>query len=162
MTITDFFQQYHDQSNLGNTPENKGQCVGLVELWIRANDLPQIWGNAADIIFNADPKDYNREYAPLIHPVNPGDIVFWNRNLGNGFGHCGIFYSQTGTGFISFDQNWLNDHKAILVNHLWTNILGVLSFKNKAPIPTPPQPNNELEAYKHHVRDLINDLITKL
>ena len=49
-----FLQQYLGRANTGDTPENAGQCVGLVEVWIDVNKHPHIFGNAADLLVNEE------------------------------------------------------------------------------------------------------------
>lgn len=51
--IQDFINTYVGQGNVGNTDGNRGQCVGLVEVWLENLGLPIIWGNACDLANNA-------------------------------------------------------------------------------------------------------------
>ena len=46
------------RNDVGDTSANKGQCVGLVETWIDVFGYPHIWGNAVDLLSNADPNFY--------------------------------------------------------------------------------------------------------
>ena len=80
--------------DVGNTPQNKGECVGLVQLWIAKLGLKHCWGNAKDIFANASPNEYEKvENAPDIYP-DEGDIICWNSTMGNGFGHIAIVISS--------------------------------------------------------------------
>jgi hypothetical protein len=58
MTLDQYVTDETGKPNVGNTPENIGQCVGLVEVWFRDNLDPQVWGNAKDLYDNADPNYY--------------------------------------------------------------------------------------------------------
>ena len=53
--LQSFIAQYTGIANVGDTPQNKGQCVGLIEVWLDLFNLNHIWGNAADLLSNADP-----------------------------------------------------------------------------------------------------------
>src|SRR5664279_2756913 len=65
------------KAGAGDTTANKGQCVGLVEKWADLLKLPHIWGNAADLLSNADKSAYGRiTNTPTNYP-SPGDIVVW-------------------------------------------------------------------------------------
>jgi len=80
--------------DVGNTPQNKGECVGLVQLWIAKLGLKHCWGNAKDIFANASTNEYEKvENAPDIYP-DEGDIICWNSTMGNGFGHIAIVISS--------------------------------------------------------------------
>ena len=46
MILQDFINKYNGKGDVGNTPENKGECVGLVMVWIGDQGLPNIWCNA--------------------------------------------------------------------------------------------------------------------
>lgn len=59
MSINDFITKYTNQPNVGDTDLNKGQCVGLIEIWLDENGLSpdHIWGNAIDLYSNAGLND---------------------------------------------------------------------------------------------------------
>lgn len=60
--LNKFIQVTAGRSNLGDTPQNKGQCVGLIELWTDLLNLPHTWGNAIDLIKDADPNSFEIVY----------------------------------------------------------------------------------------------------
>ena len=90
LLFQDFLTKFNGQQNVGNTPANKGQCVGLIEEWIDNLGLPHVWGNAKDLLANADPDAF--EVIPNTPDNVPqqGDIVVFGSNFNNGDGHCGI------------------------------------------------------------------------
>lgn len=100
-----FIQHYAGKAGVGDTSENIGQCVGLVERWIDTLGLPHVWGNAKDLLDNADPARYG-----IIHnlPENypaVGDIVVWSNTWGGGFGHTGIAVTANVMELTAFEQN---------------------------------------------------------
>ena len=89
-----FIKKYEGVSNVGNTPGNSGECVGLIQVYIAELGLSHIWGHAKDIFANASPNEYEKvENAPDIYP-DEGDIICWNSTMGNGFGHIAIVISS--------------------------------------------------------------------
>lgn len=139
-----FLDKYNGQSNVGNTPENMGQCVGLVEVW---NDeflkFQHEWGNAVDLLKNADtslfdvifndPKDYSQ--FPLC-----GDILVFDSSWGNGFGHTGVIDEATGKDFILFEQNNPEGNPCELIGHPdYVGVLGWLHPKGEKVFVTSNQ-----------------------
>jgi len=107
LNLTDFINKYTGQANVGDTPQNKGQCVGLIEIWLdnlSIND-PHLWGNAKDLLNNADPFKFDIIINTPQNVPEAGDIIVWNSNLGNGNGHTGIFCSGNVNNFNCFEQN---------------------------------------------------------
>ena len=106
MTFKDFLSQYNGQSNVGNTTINKGQCVGLVAVWIDALGLPHVWGNACDLFANADEQFFDKILNTPDAIPQAGDIIVWSAKFNGTVGHTGI---ATGTGdtksFEAFVQN---------------------------------------------------------
>ena len=73
-----FIKKYEGVSNVGNTPGNSGECVGLIQVYIAELGLSHIWGHAKDIFANASTNEYEKvENAPDIYP-DEGDIICWN------------------------------------------------------------------------------------
>ncbi|HEX9504161.1 MAG TPA: CHAP domain-containing protein [Patescibacteria group bacterium] len=101
-----FLGKYEGQGDVGDTTENKSQCVGLIEVWTDFLGLSHTWGNADDLLTNA-----NTTYFQII-PNTPdnipqiGDIVCFSRDFNGTVGHTGI---STGIGdtnnFDLFEQN---------------------------------------------------------
>jgi len=145
MSIDDFINTYNGQTNVGDTPGNNGQCVGLVEKWLDTIGAPHIWGNACDLPKNADPSAYvvtanSATYIPAV-----GDIGCFPAGWGgSSVGHTFIVCHGT-------DQNYLhvfeqNDHLGGGTGNcrLWTlpydpNMVFVHPKVLDAPAP-PPQP----------------------
>lgn len=91
--------------NVGDTPGNRGQCVGLVEVWTDSLGLPHTWGNAKDLLAYADLRSYKVTMnLPTNYPV-PGDIIVWGETWGGGYGHTGIIVTAAVMSFVAFEQN---------------------------------------------------------
>lgn len=122
--ILDFVAKYLDQAGTGDTPENRGQCVGLVEVWLDTNMRPHIWGNAVDLLVNADLKTY-RVYknAPSNYPVW-GDIVVWDGSWGAGYGHTGVVLAATPMRLVVFEQNNPEGHAPQVLTHDYAGVSG--------------------------------------
>ena len=60
-----------------------------------------------------------------------GDIVFWNKNKGGGFGHVAIIYGddQTVNYFYSIESNW-KPLVVTVVQHSYNDVLGFFRLKN--------------------------------
>jgi CHAP domain-containing protein len=103
--LADFIGLYDSKIAVGNTAGNRGECVGLVEVWFDYLGLPHIWGNAKDLLINAPTPPYvvtiNR---PTNYPV-PGDVIVWGDSWGQGFGHTGICVTGHVRDFTAFEQN---------------------------------------------------------
>ena len=106
MNFSEFLNKYNGQQNVGNTTENKGQCVGLVAVWIDALSLPHVWGNAADLFANADEKFFDKILNTPEAIPQAGDIIVWSAKFNGTVGHTGI---ATGTADMNtlecFEQN---------------------------------------------------------
>lgn len=103
-----FFAQYNGQGNIGDTPENVGECVGLIEKWIDFLNLGghHVWGNANQLLADADPKYFQIIYNTPDNVPQIGDIVVLSSDFNGTVGHTGI---STGVGdtntFELFEQN---------------------------------------------------------
>lgn len=106
LTFQEFLNKYNGQMKVGNTPENTGECVGLVSVWIDNLGLPHVWGHARDLINNCDKSKYEVEYNTPTGVPKKGDIIVWSSAMGGGYGHTAI---STGSGdtvkFEVFEQN---------------------------------------------------------
>ncbi len=106
MSFNDFFNQYNGQKNVGNTPQNIGQCVGLIEVYIRGLGLDQVWGNADDLYANAPDASFVKIPNTPTGIPQQGDVIVWSSEFNGGVGHTGI---ATGKGdlntFDCFEQN---------------------------------------------------------
>ena len=106
MTFQSFLEKWNGQANVGNTTENKGQCVGLVAKWVDALGLPHIWGDAQNLFVNADEKFFKKILNTPDAIPQTGDIIIWSNKFNGTVGHTGI---ATGTASIDtfecFEQN---------------------------------------------------------
>jgi CHAP domain-containing protein len=90
---------------VGNTAGNRGECVGLVEVWLDFLGMPHVWGNAKDLLANAPLPPYR---VFLNQPTNfpePGDVVVWGDTWGGGYGHTGIAVTAAVMEMTIFQQN---------------------------------------------------------
>lgn len=95
--LQNFVNDYNGKPGIGDTPENDGQCVGLVEVWLDNIGAPHIWGNACDLPANADPNAYTITTNPA-----PGDIGCFPAGWGGSpVGHTFIYVSASQV----FEQN---------------------------------------------------------
>jgi hypothetical protein len=123
-----FISNYLGRANTGDTPQNRGQCVGLIEVWLTANGKPHVWGNAADLLANADLKVYKLvRNIPTNHPP-PGAIVCWNNTWGGGLGHTGIVVASNVNLLAVFEQNDPTGSTPVVATHNYRGVLGWLTF----------------------------------
>jgi hypothetical protein len=117
------------RATVGDTPENKGQCVGLVEQWLDANLKLHIWGDAKALLVNADPKVYKvTDNTPLNFPPL-GAIVVWGADWGNGHGHCAVAVAANASRMAVFEQNNPVGSPPVLATHGYSGVLGWLTFQ---------------------------------
>lgn len=103
--VAQLMLDYTAETNVGDTAGNRGQCVGLIEVWLDSLGLPHIWGNAKDLLANADPRHYGViENGPTNYP-SVGDIAVWGSMWGNGNGHCGVVVAGDVNRMLVFEQN---------------------------------------------------------
>lgn len=102
-----FITNYNGDHGVGNTAANKGECVGLVMVWLASIGAPHIWGNACDLPANADRNAYTiTPYTPGYVP-NVGDAVSWPAGWGgSSVGHTAIVApGTTAKKLVVFEQN---------------------------------------------------------
>lgn len=97
MNLQAFIAQHSDGQKVGDTPENFGECVGLVEVWFDTRMEPHVWGNAKDLYANA-PEAYSKGTS---WPAPAGAAIVLDGSWGGGAGHTGI---SLGDGQV-FEQN---------------------------------------------------------
>lgn len=142
-----FIAQYQGANGVGDTPQNDGQCVGIVELWLDMLSQPHIWGNACDLGTYA--ASYPNNYVviqngPTNFPV-PGDIIVLPAGWGgSSVGHCGIVTAADPNTFTMFEQNDRiggGDGRCRLW-HFSQYYAGMswIHLKVLDPAPTPPTP----------------------
>ena len=128
-TLIKFISLIWGRVLVGDTPENKGQCVGLVEQWLDANLKLHIWGDAKALLVNADPKVYKvTDNTPLNFPPL-GAIVVWGADWGNGHGHCAVVVAANASRMAVFEQNNPVGSPPVLATHGYSGVLGWLTFQ---------------------------------
>jgi surface antigen len=119
-----FINAYLGKAGTGDTPENKGQCVGLVEAWVDVHHTPHIWGNAADLMRNADPGAYRVvQNSPTNFPP-PGAIVCWNASWGAGAGHTAVVIAANTNQLVVFEQNNPEGSAPVVATHDYRGVMG--------------------------------------
>ena len=132
LTLQEFINKYLGQSNVGNTPENRGQCVGLVSVWMDNFSIPHDWGNAKDLLVNANPDFFDiikNDPNDLSQFPVPGDTVVFDGNLGGGFGHTGICVTADGNVINLFQQNDPIGSTPHQKSYGYSHVLGWLHIK---------------------------------
>ena len=144
--LNEFIKQYNGVPNVGDTPENMGQCVGLIEKYLDYLGLntPHLWGNAKDLLANADKTKLDViTNTPTGFPL-PGDIMVFDETWGAGFGHTGVVVKADVNSFDLFEQNnpagsapkiLHHDH---YVNANNKGVIGWLHPKQQLSVPTEP------------------------
>ena len=139
-----------------------GQCVDLFRQYV--NDVlklsqPRSVNGAADFWTNYDSDPVlNKNFDKI--PNTPtgvpqkGDVMFWNKKAGGGFGHVSIFIEGDVNGFMSLDQNWPTLSLVTKTKHTYTNVYGWLHPKNtNSPIQEQPtmtdQEKKDIESMKN-------------
>lgn len=103
--LLQFLGKYYGVPNTGDTPENKGQCVGLIEVWLDGFGLKHIWGNADQLMANADLRLYKVvQNLPTNYPP-AGAIICWNSTWGMGAGHTAVVLAADVNHVVVFEQN---------------------------------------------------------
>jgi surface antigen len=128
MNLADFIAAYLGVADTGDTPENKGQCVGLVEMWLDTNKRPHIWGDACDLLNNASLTVYKVTSNLPRNCPPPGAIVCWNGNWGAGHGHTAIVVAANIYYLVVFEQNNPEGSAPIVATHGYTDVLGWITF----------------------------------
>lgn len=135
MNLQDFIAKYTGVANVGDTPENQGECVGLIEKWTDNLGLPHTWGNAKDLLADADSNFFDIIYNTPTGVPGAGDIFTFNGNYGAGNGHTGIVVSATTTSVELFEQNDPDGSYPHLKTYTYNDSIGWLHPKN--------EPNNQ-------------------
>ena len=123
-----FIGKYLGVAGTGNTPINKGQCVGLIEIWLSANIKPAIWANAVDLLDMADKKYYKKVVNIPTNEPPPGAIVCWDGTWGNGYGHTAIVVAANVHQLVVFEQNDPTGSPPIVATHNYSHVTGWLKW----------------------------------
>lgn len=106
-----------------------GECVDLIELWLRALGVPTIAGNAVDLWGDAAQRDFIHILNGPTNAPQAGDVVVWHRapSVGIGpFGHCAVCVLADSMRLLTLDQNWPNGSPVALVLHPYDGVTGWL------------------------------------
>jgi hypothetical protein len=138
-TLTDkFVTQWtnHRVTTDGNFPRgNPAQCWDLVDRFGKdvvgcpiLSTRPGGNGGAVDcyrLFITPLPRYYTRHAINTITP-RKGDVVVWSELIASSEGHIAIYLYPTPSGFVSFDQNWVEGSGPTKVTHNWSHVLGFL------------------------------------
>lgn len=125
--LQQFIFAFNGQKNIGDTSENKGQCVGLIEEWLDETlHLSHVWGNAMDLLSNADPKVYTVEYNTPTGIPPRGSVLVFKKEFNGTVGHTGIVTKADVNTFELFEQN--NPTGAGCRLHTYPNYANVLGW----------------------------------
>jgi len=157
MTFDEFVKKYLGKG-IDYDGNGKYWCVDLYRQYCKeVLNIPQsplvqgafnIWETYLKEYF--DPISNTPQGVPI-----KGDIVIWNKNVGGGYGHVGIFIEGNASKFKSFDQNWPVGSLCKIVDHQYTNVIGWLKSKEKNTIS-----DDLAECLKQHA-NLLNQLKQK-
>jgi len=135
--LKDFINKWINKGGVGNTPQNKGQCVGLVNVWVSELGLDHIWGNAKDLWKNYNPKQFDFVLNTADAYPLAGDIVVWNEKMGGGYGHTAVatgVHKTEGKStdwFEAFSQNDPTGSPCILKKYSYNNVIGFIRPKKE-------------------------------
>lgn len=132
-TLTQFIADLNGKGNIGNTPENKGQCVGLAFAWILNLGQSHFYGHAKDLYSNAPTSEYTKiKNSSSVYP-QAGDIVVWDKSAGGGYGHIAVVIgsNKADDSFTVIEQNNpLNAPCRVFTYTNWKGVIGWLRPKN--------------------------------
>jgi len=124
ITLENFIRTYLGVAGVGDTTENLGQCVGLIEKWLDINNLPHIWGNAVDLLNNAPLSVYKIVRNQPTNMPSGGNIVCWDATWGGGNGHCAIVLAANVNQLAVLEQNNPNGSPPLVATHGYTGVAG--------------------------------------
>jgi surface antigen len=128
MNVAQFISAYLGVGNVGENPVNRGQCVGLVEVWLTANKKPHIAGNAKDLLANADLKDYKTFHNGPTNLPPPGAIVCWDGSWGAGYGHTAVVIAANANRLAVLEQNDPTGAPCVVATHGYQGVLGWITW----------------------------------
>lgn len=144
MDLIGLLKKFFNIPNVGDTTENKGECVGLVMTYTDSLGLPHTWGHAKDLLKNADPNQFAITYNNLNDinqfPVS-GSIMVWGDTWGKGYGHTGVVIFADGKLFSTLEQNNPVGHAPQTIMHDYKGVIGWFTPKNLPSVPTAEELN---------------------
>jgi hypothetical protein len=140
--LQDFIAKHTGVKNVGDTDQNRGECVGLSEVWLDTVAYPHIWGNAIDLLNNADPAFYTVTINTPFNFPKAGDIIVFGQPYGpyqdsktnTTFydGHTGIVVDADVNSVTVFEQNNPVGSAPRIVKHTYGSVKGWISLKEGA------------------------------
>lgn len=124
MTLDEFLTKY-DGKEVDWDAQFGNQCKDLFSAYnTEVVGCPfYVFGNANELWDNAPPEYYTQTQTP-----QKGDVVIWGTGIG-AYGHVAIFNSYSGSGFISFDQNFPIGSPCHYQYHNYSHVIGYLRPK---------------------------------
>lgn len=141
-----FIQEFSGRNDVGDTPQNIGQCVGLIEVWDDRLGQPHVWGNACDLLTNADRNAFTTTNNTPENFPGAGDIICWEAGwAGSSVGHTAIVVEANVDTFTVFEQNdRIGGGNGSCRLHLFQNYAGVQGWIHpkalNVPAPFIPEP----------------------
>lgn len=132
-TLTEFIAYYNNKKGVGNTPENKGECVGLAFAWILNLGHSHFYGHAKDLYANAPTSEYTKIKNTASAYPQAGDVIVWNATAGGGYGHIAVVIgsSKEDDSFTVIEQNNpLGGACRVYTYKNWNGVIGWLRPKN--------------------------------
>ena len=129
MLPSTFISSFIGIRNVGDTPVNMGQCVGLVEKWLTMNGKPRIPGNAKDLLFPPDLSAFTVIMNAPLNAPKPGDVIVWDGTWGGGFGHCAVVIAASRMLVAVFEQNNPTGSPPTVATHTYSGVAGWIHFK---------------------------------
>lgn len=127
--LVTFIQTYLGKPDTGDTPENLGQCVGLVEVWWAANKKPWVPGNAVDLMANAPKLVFSITDNEPDNAPKAGDVVCWDGSWGAGDGHTAVVVAATRYMLVVFEQNDPEGSPPVVATHDYSGVEGWISMR---------------------------------
>ncbi len=161
--FNNLFTQYNGQPNVGDTPGNKGQCVGLIEVWTDYLGLPHTWGDADQLFANADPFYFDKIVnTPTAIPTT-GDIIVWTSEFNGGVGHTGVATGKnTNAGFVEvFEQNDPLGSPCHIKLYNYAYIQGWIRPKLPNVVQSPSMPDYLTQLFKENNIDPTNETMVR-
>ena len=121
--LLDFVGRWLAVPGVGNTTVNRGQCVGLVEVWLDNLGHPHVWGNALSLL-DAAGSSYTRILNTPSNYPEPGDVVVWDGVWGGGYGHCAVVLAANTVAIVVFEQH--DPGPPTVATHDYSHVLGWL------------------------------------
>lgn len=163
----DFVAEFTGKKNTGNTPENKGQCVGLIMVYINRLGLSHIWGHAKDIYTNAPVKEWTKtKNTPKVYPKE-GDVICWDKTKGGGYGHIALVSSsdpKADTVTVFEQNNPAGNPPKTTVYKDWSGIIGWLRPKvDEEPCKREVEElTNRVKILEENLEKKVDELVNKI